>query len=159
MPPSLLIDLDTVDRDSVCLTREQIYALLPHRHEFMVLDGVCRIDLASETILGYADLRTDDWWCRGHVPGRPLLPGVLMLEMAAQLSAVLAKSSGDYDGFIAYGGVEDCKFRDAVSPPERLYLLGLCTEHRPRRIISKTQGVVGNRLIFEATVTGVVMRT
>jgi 3-hydroxymyristoyl/3-hydroxydecanoyl-(acyl carrier protein) dehydratase len=81
------------------------------------------------------------------------LPGVLMLEMAAQSCAVLAKTLGS-DAFIGFGGVESCKFRETVVPPARLYILGVGVEHRARRIISDVQGVVGHRLIFEARVTG-----
>lgn len=154
MPPPLLVDLSRIDLDSVCLTREQIYDLLPHRHEFMLLDGVCHVDKEALTIVGFAEIRASDWWCRGHVPGRTLLPGVLMLEMAAQLTAVLARQCGSYPCFIGFGGIERCKFRESVTPPAKLYLLALGTEHRPRRIKSATQGVVNGRLIFEASVTG-----
>lgn len=158
MPPSLLVDLRQIDRNAVCMGKEQIYALLPHRHEFMVLDGVCHLDLENATIIGFADIQSTAWWCPGHVPGRPLLPGVLMLEMAGQLSALLAKASGKFDGFIAYGGVDNCKFREPVIPPARLHIVSKCTELRPRRIISMTQGMVEDRLIFEATVTGMILR-
>jgi 3-hydroxyacyl-[acyl-carrier-protein] dehydratase len=158
MPPPLLIDLRPIDLDAVCLTQEQIYELLPHGAEFRVLDGVCHIDQPSLSIVGFCDIRPNAWWSKGHLPGRPILPGVLMLEMGAQLGAVLAKLSGNYEGFIGYGGVEGCKFREAVIPPARLYLLSVGKEHRPRRIVSAVQGVIEGRMVFEATVTGVMMR-
>ena len=153
MPPPLLIDLEQIDLDRVCLTKDEVYQRLPHRFEFRVLDGVCMVDPQGRRIVAYADIRPDDWWVRGHVPTRPLLPGVLMLEMAAQACAVLAKTLGS-DAFIGFGGVENCKFRETVSPPARLYILGVGVEHRARRIISDTQGVVNHKLIFEARVTG-----
>jgi len=158
MPPPLLIDLTEVDPGQVCLTREQVYEYLPHRHEFMLLSGVCHLDVDAGKIVAFRDIRPDDWWFRGHVPGRPLLPGVLMLEMAAQTSAVLAKASGGHDEFIAFGGVDHCKFRDSVVAPARLDLLCVAVEKRPRRIVSDTQGVVDGRLIFEARITGLRMR-
>jgi len=153
MPPPLLIDLEQIDLDRVCLTKDEVYQRLPHRFEFRVLDGVCMVDAQGRRIVAYADIRPDDWWVRGHVPSRPLLPGVLMLEMAAQACAVLAKTLGS-DAFIGFGGVENCKFRETVAPPARLYILGVGVEHRARRIISDTQGVVNRKLIFEARVTG-----
>ena len=158
MPPPLLIDLNEVDLDKVCLTREQIYEHLPHRFEFQVLDGICMVDCPGQRIVSYVDIREDDWWVRGHVPGRPLLPGVLMLEMAAQTSAVLAQQIDDSDAFIGFGGVERCKFRDTVTPPARLYLLCVGVEYRARRIVSTTQGVVDGRLVFEAQITGLTIR-
>ena len=158
MPPPLLIDLDRVDLSRILVTREEIYGRLPHRFEFMVLDGVCMVDREGKRIVAYADLACDDWWVRGHVPGRPLLPGVLMLEMAAQGSAILAKLLGGYGEFIGFGGVEDCKFRETVVPPARLYILCVGRDYRARRIISSTQGVIEGKLVFEATITGLALR-
>jgi 3-hydroxyacyl-[acyl-carrier-protein] dehydratase len=158
MPPPLLIDLADVDVDKVCLDREQIYKHLPHRFEFELLDGVCLVDCPGKRIVSYADIRPDAWWVRGHVPGRPLLPGVMMLEMAAQTSAILARQLDDNDSFIAFGGVEGCKFRETVTPPARLYLLCVGIEYRSRRIVSAAQGVLDGRLVFEAQITGLTIR-
>ncbi len=158
MPPPLLMDMDTIDLAQVCLRQEEIYEYLPHRHEFMLLEGVCHLDRDAQHMIAYRDIRPDDWWFKGHVPGRPLLPGVLMLEMAAQTSALLSKVVCGYEPFIAFGGVDECKFREAVEAPSRLYLLATGEEVRPRRIISQTQGVVDGRLIFEAKITGLALR-
>lgn len=157
MPPPLLIDLQQLDLDRVCLTKEEIYKRLPHRFEFRLLDGVCMVDLERQRIVAYADIRSEDWWVRGHVPNRPLLPGVLMLEMAAHASAVLAKIQGN-DTFIGFGGVDNCKFRETVVPPARLYIIGVGVDYRPRRIVSDTQGVMDGKLVFEARITGLTIR-
>lgn len=159
MPPPLLIDPAKFESsERVLYSREQIYSLLPHDFEFKLLDGVTYVDHDSLHIVAFHDVKPDAWWCRGHVPGKPILPGVLMLEMAAQTAAVLAKLSGQFEGFIAYGGVEDCRFREPVTPPSRLQILSAGREHRSRRIVSDTQGVVDGRLVFEARVTGMVLR-
>lgn len=157
MPPPLLADLNSIDLEEVVLSQKQIYEYLPHRHEFMLLSGVCHIDREKRLIIGYSDIGVDDWWTRGHVPGRVLLPGVLMLEMVGQLSAVLAKMLNVSSGFIGFGGVDECKFREVISPPCRLYLLCLGTEYRPRRVLSQCQGVCNERLVFEARLTGLVL--
>lgn len=156
MPPPLLLDLPTLDLTQVVLRKEEVYRHLPHQFEFQILDGVCYLDTERNHVVAFADIRPDAWWVKGHVPGRPLLPGVLMLEMAAQTSAIVAKLRG-VESFIAFGGVEECKFREPVSPPARLHLIGVGVDHRPRRIISDTQGVVDGRLIFEARITGMTM--
>lgn len=157
MPPPLLLDLQQLDLDRVCLTKDEIYQLLPHRYEFRLLDGVCMVDLEGRRIVAFADIRDEDWWVRGHVPNRSLLPGVLMLEMAAHASAVLAKLQGN-DTFIGFGGVDDCKFRETVVPPARLYIIGVGVDYRPRRIVSDTQGVMDGKLVFEARITGLTIR-
>ncbi len=158
MPPPLLIDLAKVDPDGVVVSRDEIYGrLLPQRHEFMLLDGVCTLDRDAKLIVAYSEVRTEDWWVRGHIPGRTLLPGVLMLEMAAQVSALGARLLADLQGFIGFGGVQACKFREAVTPPARLYLVAVGLDYRSRRFVSATQGIVSGKLIFEAKIIGVTM--
>ena len=157
MPPPFLFDLQQFDLNRVCLTKDGIYQLLPHRFEFRLLDGVCMVDLEGRRIVAFADIRDEDWWVRGHVPNRPLLPGVLMLEMAAHASAVLAKLLGN-DTFIGFGGVDNCKFRETVVPPARIYIIGVGVDYRPRRIVSDTQGVTDGKLVFEARITGLTIR-
>ena len=158
MPPPLLIDLDRVDPAQVVLTKAQIYEYLPQCFEFQVLDGICMVDKERLEVAAYAEVRTDDWWVRGHLPGRPLLPGVVMLEMAGQVSAMAASLCGDVDGFVGFGGVRDCRFRESVAPPARLTLLCLGIQLKRRRIISKTQGIIDGRIVFEAEIIGVTMR-
>ena len=158
MPPPLLIDLSKVDPHTVVVSRDEIYGrLLPQRHEFMLLDGVCTLDREKKLIVAYSDVRPEDWWVRGHIPGRPLLPGVLMLEMAAQVSALGARLLADLQGFIGFGGVEGCRFRATVEPPARLYLVAAGLHYRSRRFVSATQGIVSGKLIFEAKIIGVTM--
>ena len=158
MPPPMLIDLQEVDLGHTLLDRDAIYAHLPQRFEFEVLDGVCMVDRERHYLVAFADVKPDDWWVRGHLPNRPLLPGVLMLEMAGQVAALGAKLTADIDAFVAFGGVEDCRFRETVVPPTRLYLLCVGTEYRSRRVSSRTQGVIDGRIVFEAKMIGVTMR-
>lgn len=158
MPPPLMIDLRAVDLTQILLSREEIYEQIPHRFEFQLLDGVCMLDRSKKQIITFSDIRTDAWWVRGHIPNRPLLPGVLMLEMAGQTAALAGRLLADYDAFIGFGGVDECRFRESVAPPTRLYLLCTGTEFRTRRITCRAQGVIDDRLIFEATITGLTMR-
>lgn len=158
MPPPLLIDLTQLNRDEVLLAHQQIYELLPHRFEFELLDGLCWLDREGKRLISFVDIGPDAWWARGHVPGRPLLPGVLMLEMAAQTAALGAKLLDGPDSFIGFGGVDACKFRESVSPPARLYILCVGTEFRQRRIVTLAQGVCNDRLVFEAQITGLTLR-
>lgn len=157
MPPPTLLDLGALDLTRIVFSQDQIYEHLPHRHEFMLLSGISHFNREKLEIVGFSDIHSNDWWCHAHVPGRPLLPGVLMLEMAGQITALMAKLSG-HEGFIGFGGVDRCKFRESVTPPARLHILGVVTEVRARRIASRTQGVVGDRLAFEAEVSGFTMR-
>ncbi|MCG3128877.1 MAG: 3-hydroxyacyl-[acyl-carrier-protein] dehydratase FabZ [Phycisphaerae bacterium] len=155
MPPPVILDPATL-RDAPCLvSKSGIGELNPHRHEFALLDGIVHKDLPSGIIAGYMDVRTDDWWVRGHIPGRPLLPGVLMIEAAAQLASFGTKLLGpDEVGFVGFGGLEQVKFRETVEPPARLLIVARVRELRPRRTIWDTQGFVGTKMAFEAVIIG-----
>ena len=154
MPPTLLYDLDQVDQAQVLYDRKQIYARLPHRFEFEQLDAIIHVDRVAEVAVAIREVRSDEWWVRGHVPGNPILPGVLMLETAAHLAAFMTKYIYDYQGFVAFGGVNNCKFRGAVNPPARMIMICHQTENKSRRIAADCQGLVDGQLVFEANITG-----
>lgn len=157
MPPPALLDLESVDLNHVVVTREQIYARLPHRFEFMQLDGIVHLDFDRKIAVGYRDIREDEWWVRGHIPGRPLFPGVLMVETGAQLASYVSLLVLDQSKFLGFGGIDRAKFREAVSPPARLFLVCRADEIKPRRIISTIQGFVEGRMAFETVITGLPM--
>ncbi len=154
MPPPLLFDPPTVDPDHTVFGRDEIYRRLPQRHEFELLDGVSFLDRDKLQLIAFANIEESAWWAKGHIPGRPLLPGVLMLEMAAHAASILAIEVTGYKAFLAFGGVDKCKFREAVPPPARLDILCLSGELRSRRFVSETQGLVDGKLVFSARVTG-----
>jgi len=154
MAPPLLVDLATIDLDRVVVPIEEIRRLNPHRHEMEQLTAVIHLDPEAGQIVAVKDVRDDEFWVRGHIPGRPLLPGVLMIEAAAQMCSVYFKTVKRDPRFLGFGGVDGVKFRGQVVPGDRLLLLGRAVEIRSRRAVFDTQGVVGNRLVFEARITG-----
>lgn len=154
MPPQLIIDLDTIDLDQCIFDAEAIEKVNPHRYEMRQLDGIIYENRDDVTILGYKDVTESEFWVRGHIPGRPLMPGVLMIEAAAQLASFAVKRINDDDRFIGFGGVDDVKFRGVVTPPSRLYIMGKLIENRPRRFISLAQGVVDGQMVFQARIIG-----
>jgi 3-hydroxyacyl-[acyl-carrier-protein] dehydratase len=154
MAPPLLVDLTAVDLDRVVLAIEDIRQLNPHRYEMEQLTAVVHLDAEKGQIVAVRDVRPDEFWVRGHIPGRPLLPGVLMIEAAAQMCSVYYKHVQKDPRFLGFGGVDGVKFRGQVVPGDRLLLLGQALEIRNRRAVFDTQGVVGERLVFEARITG-----
>ncbi len=157
MASELFLDLSTIDLDRVLIPKERIYESLPHRFEFMQLDAILHIDHERQVGVALRDVREDEFWVRGHIPGRPLFPGVLMVESAAQLAAYLTREFAGEKRFVAFGGIDGFKFRAAVTPPARLYLLLHAVELRPRRTIADVQGVLDGKLVFEGRVTGMPM--
>jgi 3-hydroxyacyl-[acyl-carrier-protein] dehydratase len=156
MPVAPLVDLSALDLSKVLFTREQIYDRLPQRYEFMQLDTIVHVDREQCLALASREVREDEYWVRGHIPGRPLLPGVLMIESAAQLAAFVAYELGLYPPhkFIGFGGVDNVKFRAVVSPPAHMYFALKGLEFRPRRIICDTQAFVNGQMCYEGRIMG-----
>lgn len=154
MPAPPLFDLSQIDLDNIIITRDEIYQHLPHRFEFMQLDGISFMDTTTLTGVGIRDVKLEEWWVRGHIPGRPIFPGVLMIETAAQLAAYFTYKVSPTDKFLGFGGLENVKFRQAVTPPSRMYFLLKGIEVRPRRTICDVQAYVNNQMAFEGRIIG-----
>ena len=114
------------------------------------LDAVTHLDPGPLEIVGYRDIRADEFWVRGHIPGRPLMPGVVMLEALAQLTSFYIGHEIPDIGFIGFGGVDGVKFRATVVPGQRLVLLGKGVTIRSRVAVFDTQGWVDGKLAVEA---------
>ena len=157
MPPKALFEFSGVDMTRPVITREQIAEINPHRYEFALLDGFYHLNFESGEMIAYVDAREDAFWVRGHIPGRPLMPGVLMIESSAQMISYYAKAATKTEGFIGFGGVTDVKFRGQVSPGMKLVLLGKMLELRPRRTVAATQGFVDGTMVYEGIITGMLI--
>ncbi len=157
MPPMPILDLAQLDTDRVIASHEEIYQLNPHRFEFALLDRFCYLDPEPMTMAAIVEVQPDAYWVRGHIPGRPLMPGVLMIESSAQMISYFVKRVRQVDGFIGFGGVTDVKFRGQVTPGDTLILLGKMLEIRNnRRAVGQTQGFVDGKMVYEGIITGMV---
>jgi 3-hydroxyacyl-[acyl-carrier-protein] dehydratase len=154
MASTPLFDLKSIDLTKVVVDREKIYQRLPHRFEFCQLDAIVHFDLAANVAVARREVRTDEFWVRGHIPGRPLLPGVLMIETAAQLASYLSSELLKTDKFIGFARADKIVFRAAVSPPATMYFVMKMVDLRSRRITGEAQAFVDDQLVFEGTITG-----
>ena len=159
MPPPLLFDLSQIDlKANPVFDKEAIGKVNPQRFEMQQLDGILWYDKKKRLILGYKDVREDEFWVRGHIPGRPVMPAVIMVEAAAQLSSFFTKQVYEEKGFIGFAGIDTAKFRSIVEPGQRLYLLGHITKYKHRKntthVTISVQGIVENTMVFEAVISG-----
>ena len=157
MPPQLVFDISGIDLNKVVYDQDAIREANPQRGDMEMLNGIVYADGSLGRIVGYKDVRADEFWVPGHIPGRPLFPGVLMVECAAQLASFYTRKFVGWKGFIGFGGVEECKFRQQVLPGCRMILIGQKMWERPNRINCKLQGWVNSVLAFEESIVGTEM--
>jgi 3-hydroxyacyl-[acyl-carrier-protein] dehydratase len=156
MPPVALVDPATFDTSRVIADREAIRRGNPQRFEMEQLTAIIYLDPKEHLIIGYKDVEADEFWVRGHMPGYPLLPGVLMCEAAAQLSAYYCHVINLAEGsFIGFGGMEDVRFRGQVRPGDRLVLVSKASRVHRRKTIFETQGFVGTNMVYHGRIIGV----
>ena len=158
MAPSLLFDLDSIDPSQVVYDTAAIEKINPHRGHMRLLDRIAWVNPEPHQMLAIKDIGHDEFWVPGHIPGRPIFPGVLMIEAAAQAASfmyqVQIKEKELKPMFLGFAGVDDVKFRGQVLPGDTFHLLCEEINFKPRRCICQTQGVVNGNLVFQAKITG-----
>ena len=160
MPPVPLVDPSTIDTSRVLVNREGLRQGNPQRFEMEQLTAIVLLDPSQNLIIGYKDVEPDEFWVRGHVPGYPLMPGVLICEAAAQLASYFCHSIKIVeDGFLAFGGMEDVRFRSQVKPGDRLVLVSKAEKLNRRQTVFETQGFVENNMVYHGRIIGVPLST
>ena len=135
------------------LTKQEIEAILPHRDPFLLLDEV--VDLRpGEKVVARKQVRPDEWYLSGHFPGRPIMPGVLIVEAMAQAGAVAVLSEEENRGKLAlFAGIDGVRFKRVVVPGDELELT--CELERVRGPIGrgKATATVDGSLAARGTLT------
>lgn len=158
MPPAALIDPDSIDTSKVLFGLDEIRKGNPQRFEMEQLNAIVHYDAEASLIVGYKDLTTDEFWVRGHMPGFPLMPGVMMCEAAAQLCSFYCHQVGIIrNGFLGFGGMEDVRFRGTVRPGDRLLVVAKAIKVNRRQMTFATQGFVNGSMVFQAQIIGVAL--
>ena len=152
-----IIDPSTIDCQNVVSDIETIRRYNPQRFEMEQLTAIVYEDSEKHICVGYKDIRSDEFWVRGHMPGMPLMPGVVMCEAAAQLASYYTQKH-DLLGseMVGFGGLEDVRFRDPVLPGDRLFVATVLVKvRRGRMIVCQFQGFVGDRIVVEGSLKGI----
>jgi 3-hydroxyacyl-[acyl-carrier-protein] dehydratase len=104
------------------LTSEEIQKLLPHRYPFLLVDRI--IDYVPEKrAVGVKNVTVNEPHFQGHFPGRPLMPGVLIVEAMAQVGGIVLKQlPGFEDGLFVFAGIDKVRFRRQVVPGDQLVM-------------------------------------
>jgi 3-hydroxyacyl-[acyl-carrier-protein] dehydratase len=135
------------------LGRAEIEEILPHREPFLLVDEVLELE-PGRRVVARKRVRPDEWYLRGHFPGRPVMPGVLIVEAMAQTGAVAVLAEEENRGRIAlFAGIDDTRFKRIVEPGDELELE--CTLEQVRGPIGRGKATarVHDELAARGTLT------
>ncbi|MGQ0695894.1 MAG: 3-hydroxyacyl-ACP dehydratase FabZ [Nitrospiraceae bacterium] len=139
------------------LEQAEIQALLPHRYPFLLVDRIKELE-PDRRIVGLKNVTINEPFFQGHFPGRPVMPGVLIIEAMAQAGGVLVFKSGGPTGkpIVYMAGIEVAKFRRPVVPGDQLRFEVDVLKKRPPFWKMQGKAFVENELVCEAVVTAMV---
>lgn len=134
------------------MDRDEILRLLPHRDPFLMVDRLVELEPGKRAV-GIKDVRADEDWARGHFPGDPIFPGVLITEALAQVAALIFLAGHqDHAGATVYlVGVDKIRFRRPVRPGEALRLAVEVTGQKRRIWTFDGRATVGDERVAEGS--------
>lgn len=137
------------------MNRTELKTILPHREPMLLLDDA---ECSGETAVGHYTVRGDEFFLKGHFPGKPIVPGVILCEILAQSACVLLKDAVGKGNLAVYTGLDRVRFRSPVKPGDTVE--ARCRIKRSKHPFYFAEGTItaGDRLCvtaeFSFAVTG-----
>lgn len=134
-----------------------IQGYLPHRYPFLFVDQIVELEPGTR-IVGVKNVSVNEPYFQGHFPGRPVMPGVLILEALAQTGGILALYGEEekHGKLVYFTGIEHARFRAPVLPGDRLELIVEIRKHRRGFWWFSCTAQVGERICAEADLSAMV---
>ena len=130
---------------------------IPHRHPFLLIDRITQIE-PFKRVVAIKNVTGSEYFFAGHFPGRPVMPGVLIIEAMAQAAATLATYSTPEERgkIIFFAAIEGARFRRPVVPGDTLVIEVTVEKNRKRMWKVNACARVGDDVVCEAGLTAMV---
>jgi 3-hydroxyacyl-[acyl-carrier-protein] dehydratase len=153
---ALILEPSEYDLDHVIADAAEIRRHNRQRFEMEQLTAIVYEDCRRHICVGYRDLGPDEFWVRGHMPGSPIMPGVMMCEAAAQLASYYAHKYKLLVGsVVGFGGLKEVRFRGVVRPGERFVIVVRALKIRTAMLICEFQCLVRENIVCEGELMGI----
>jgi len=151
----LILEFSEYDVNNVVADIHEIRRHNMQRFEMEQLTTICYADDERSICVGYKDLTQDEFWVRGHMPGMPLMPGVIMCEAAAQLASYYVGRRKFMEGsVVGFGGLEEVRFRGVVRPGDRFIVVARMLKVRRSLMTCEFQCFVKETMACEGRLMG-----